>query len=219
MLKKKLKQFFSFIRYRRRCHFDFGAIALGTCKFEGSNKICRGAYVKNLSIGYGSSVGSNSYLHNVTIGRYTSVGDNVVVVSATHPMEPFASTHPAFYRENSRERFVGADRFCEYLTCDNGIAVEIGNDVWIGSHVLIKGGLKIGDGAVVAMGAVVTKDVEPYSIVGGVPARVIRYRFEKEQRDILLEKKWWNKSLIWIRENAESFADVTNLIELLTFEK
>ena len=68
----------------------------------------------------------------------------------------------------------------------------IGNDVWIGSHVLIKGGVHIGNGACVAAGAVVVKDVPPYAIVGGVPAKVIRYRFSPEVIGKLLELEWWN---------------------------
>lgn len=68
----------------------------------------------------------------------------------------------------------------------------LGNDVWVGSNVLINGGVKIGDGAVIAAGAVVVKDVPPYAIVGGVPAKIIRYRFSPEIIEKLLELKWWN---------------------------
>ena len=67
----------------------------------------------------------------------------------------------------------------------------IGNDVWIGSNVTILGGITIGHGAIVATGAVVTKDVPPYSVVGGVPAKVIRYRFSEEKIQELLDEKWW----------------------------
>ena len=70
--------------------------------------------------------------------------------------------------------------------------LEIGNDVWIAANVVITEGLKIGDGAVIGAGAVVTHDIPPYAIVGGVPAKVIRYRFTKEMIDELLKIKWWD---------------------------
>lgn len=90
--------------------------------------------------------------------------------------------------------------------------VEIGNDVWIGSHVLIMDGVKIGDGAIIAAGAVVTKDVEPYSIVGGVPARHIRYRFSEEQIKKLLQLKWWEKDFGWIKEHYRDFRNINEFI-------
>jgi virginiamycin A acetyltransferase len=79
----------------------------------------------------------------------------------------------------------------------------IGNDVWIGFNATIMAGVKVGDGAIIATNSVVTKDVEPYTIVGGNPAREIKKRFSKEQIDILLELKWWDWSLEKITENVQ----------------
>lgn len=83
--------------------------------------------------------------------------------------------------------------------------VEIGSDVWIGANVIILPGVKVGDGAVLAAGAVVTKNVEPYAIVGGVPAKVIRYRFDKEIIDAFLQIKWWEWEICKIEKNIELF--------------
>lgn len=83
--------------------------------------------------------------------------------------------------------------------------VFIGNDVWVGSHVLVKGGVHIGNGACVAAGAVVVKDVPPYAIVGGVPAKVIRYRFSPEIIQRLLELKWWNWDEKKLKDNISFF--------------
>ena len=82
---------------------------------------------------------------------------------------------------------------------------RIGHDVWIGANALILPEVTIGDGAVIAAGAVVTRDVPPYAIVGGVPARVIRYRFSPEMIDAFLEIKWWDWPLEKIKENFDLF--------------
>ena len=99
----------------------------------------------------------------------------------------------------------------KYLNSEKKISIEIGNDVWIGSRATILEGVNIGDGVVVAAGAVVTKDVPPYAIVGGVPARIIRYRFDEETIQNLLKMKWWEKDQEWIQNHADDFDDVKQL--------
>ena len=84
----------------------------------------------------------------------------------------------------------------------------IGNDVWIYDDVTIMGGVTIGDGAIIAVKALVTKDIPPYTIVGGVPANKIKYRFTPEQIDFLLEFKWWNKDEAWLSEHVNDFKDI-----------
>ncbi|MBP3471748.1 MAG: antibiotic acetyltransferase [Paraprevotella sp.] len=84
----------------------------------------------------------------------------------------------------------------------------MGSDVWIGLDVNIIGGIEISDGAVVLSRAVVTKDVPPYAIVGGVPARIIGYRYDAETIDFLLRVKWWNNDEQWFRENWMLLNDI-----------
>ena len=84
----------------------------------------------------------------------------------------------------------------------------IGNDVWIGANVTIMGGVTIGDGAIVAAGSVVTRNVEPFSIVAGVPSKHIRFRFEKNIIDFLIQEKWWERDFDWLKKNAQYFIDI-----------
>lgn len=98
----------------------------------------------------------------------------------------------------------------------SGYLVDIGHDVWIGADVKIMDGVSIGNGAVVAAGAVVTKDVPPYAIVGGVPAKIIKYRFTPDQIEFLQQFKWWNMPEDWIRENWQMFEDIEKFAEKFT---
>lgn len=93
--------------------------------------------------------------------------------------------------------------------------VEIGNDVWIGNDVTLFDGINVGDGAIIANGAIVTKDVIPYSIVGGVPAKLIRMRFTETQILNLKEFKWWNKDFNWLRNNYTIFSDIENFLNFI----
>jgi len=86
---------------------------------------------------------------------------------------------------------------------------EIGNDVWIGARAILRTGVKIGDGAIIAAGAVVVKDVEPFSIVGGVPAKHIRHRFSPDEIVRILESNWWNKDLEWLKRHHDSMTHIS----------
>lgn len=109
------------------------------------------------------------------IGKYCSIASNVHLGLAQHPLHTI-STHPIFYPRGFK--------------CDSDVIVD--NDVWIGCNALIMGGVHIHNGAVVAAGAVVTKDVPPYAIVAGVPARILRYRFDEKLIQEIEKIKWWD---------------------------
>lgn len=183
--------------------------------FEGNNYIGRNSIIQNTNIGKYSYIGSNCIFSNSIIGRYCSISSNVQIVTGKHPSSTFVSTHPAFYSVNNNigKTFVNHTLFNEFDFTENGRNVEIGNDVWIGRNVLIMGGVKIGDGSIIAAGSIVTKDVKPYTIVGGVPAKIIRLRFDNTDIDKLLRIKWWEWSEDKIQDNISLFNNVQHFLD------
>ena len=168
-------------------------------------------------IGHDSYIGRNCLIY-AEIGNYTSIGDNVKCIFASHPIEKFVSTSPVFYStlKQNGHTYIDRQKYNEVLLQDNKkVPCIIGNDVWIGTNVLIMGKVTIGDGAVLAAGSVVTKDVKPFSIVAGVPAKEIRRRFDDHTINFLLETQWWNKDEEWIKNNADAFDDIEKLKTIL----
>ena len=152
-----------------------------------------------------------------SIGRFCSINKTARIV-VNHPMTSVCTHSFIDVRMfNSKEEMKRIDEYVEkYGTYEgnhpfraskirDNKPVEIGNDVWIGANVVILPGVKIGDGAILAAGAIVTKDVEPYSIVGGVPAKHIKYRFSDELVAAFMRIKWWEWPVDKIKDNLELF--------------
>ncbi|MFI0395118.1 CatB-related O-acetyltransferase [Paracoccus jiaweipingae] len=133
---------------------------------------------------------THSLFHCTRVGRYCSIAENVRVMGDSHPHH-WVSTSPQFYSAWNRRRSAMPQPQRALSYTDKRFPVSIGHDVWIGQDVLLKGGIHVGDGAVIAAGAVVTRDVPPYSIMGGVPARVIRPRFDPDIAQRLHDLQWW----------------------------
>ena len=145
---------------------------------------------KHFRMGKASYAGKDLRLANreSTIGKYCSIADNVHIGTGTHPTS-FLSTHPMQYMELPFGPKISSEFRCEYRSKQ---PCHIGNDVWIGLSAIIMDGITVGSGAVIAAGAVVTQNVPPYAIVGGVPAKVIKYRFSPEIIEQLLDLRWWD---------------------------
>ncbi len=158
------------------------------CRFGKYVSIKAESYLYEVSIGNYSYVSELCKIHKTVIGNFCSIASGVRIGLGIHPVD-LVSTSPVFYSNQSiipRFKRIKDHGVREYAQ------VSIGNDVWIGVNAVIRDGVTIGDGAVIGAGAVVTRDIPPYAVVGGVPARIIKYRFPLEQIDRLLATKWWN---------------------------
>jgi len=184
--------------------------------FEGKNALFNNVCLIRSHLGYGTYIANNSTIKGAKIGRFCAIGDYVRTGLGIHPTEKFVSIHPAFFSLQKQAGFTLTDKqlFEEHKYVDEykRYYVEIGNDVWIGNNVLIMDGIKIGNGAVIAAGSIVTKDVDDYSVVGGVPSKLIKYRFSESQRKFLLEFKWWEKGIDWIKDNIYYFDDIEKFV-------
>jgi acetyltransferase-like isoleucine patch superfamily enzyme len=134
-----------------------------------------------------SYIAPMGYVAYASIGKFCSIGPRFQCAGANHPTD-LVSTSPVFYSVNKQ----CGTTFCDKTTFKEIELIEIMNDVWIGSNVFIKGSVRIGNGAIIASGSVVVKDVPDYAIVGGVPAKIIKFRFEKGIIEKLVKSEWWN---------------------------
>jgi acetyltransferase-like isoleucine patch superfamily enzyme len=133
---------------------------------------------------------------DMMIGRYASISWDVTAMGSAHP-DDWASSHPFSHNPGplwgvrTYLKDVAADRF-PVLPFERGDqSIHIGHDVWIGAGTMIKRGVTIGHGSIVGTRSLVTKDVPPYAIVGGLPAKIIRYRFAEPVIERLLASEWW----------------------------
>lgn len=172
-------------------HADLDDVDLG----EYAN-IAHHAQIAASKIGKRTSIGRYTKVRNAQIGAYCSISWDVTIGAISHMLDA-PSSHAFWYR--SQFGLVGEDAF---LAPD---PIIIGNDVWIGCGAILMPGIKIGDGAVIGAGAVVTKDVDPYTVVAGVPAAFLKRRFSPEDAARLEAIRWWDWEDRMIEENIALF--------------
>jgi len=190
-------------KYHKCCSFAYSS-ELGECEFEGANGISAHSKFEG-KMGYGSYISEDCAIYG-NVGRFCSIAPNVRCSTGTHPIgKPFLSCHPMFFSTRCQNGFTFADK--NYFD-EKAKPVSIGSDCWIGTNAFLCDEVKIGDGAVVYAGAVVTKDVPPYAVVAGVPARVIKYRYDEETIRFLLEDRWFDKPISWIQEHWNLFHNI-----------
>lgn len=177
-------------------------VAVGAgCHFGNNVRVYSDSRLSSATVGDYSYIGGGAFIQSTTIGKFCSIGQDVRIGLAAHPVNHI-STYPGFYSQTAS----GSVRFVRNIEYEEYSEVCIGNDVWIGACAIIMGGVRIGHGAIVGAGAVVTKDVDPYAIVAGVPARVLRKRFDEEMIDFLLQFGWWDKGEEFFRDHAKDFS-------------
>lgn len=165
-------------------------------------------HILDSSVGRYTYVGMNALINKTKVGSFCSIGNNFTSGLGVHPTNGI-STSPMFYStlKQNGTTLSQSNKIVEFEE------VEIGNDVFVGENVTILSGVKVGNGAVIGAGAVVTKDIPTYAIVGGVPAKVIRYRFTQEQIDAFERIQWWNFDDCCLQNIERMFYDVDEFIK------
>ncbi|MBQ7181860.1 MAG: CatB-related O-acetyltransferase [Bacteroidaceae bacterium] len=161
----------------------------GRSSFTPTTSLQRYAKLGNSHVGRYSRIGIGTKLINTRVGNFSLISRNTIVGPGAHPTN-LLSPHSIFYKAGRWKWH--ADWCADTGFREEDHPVTIGNGVWVGRNCIIMDGVTIGDGATVAAGAVVTRDVPPFAVVGGVPARIIKYRFQQEMIDRLMQIQWWN---------------------------
>ena len=179
---------------------------IAASKLDRSSQVAYGSKIVRSTIGRYSYVGPECTVVRTNIGAFCSIADGCMIGGAAHPVD-WVSTSPAFHAGSN---ILGVNFSGE--SYDPSRDTRIGNDVWVGSHCLIKAGVRIGNGAVIGMGSVLTHDVGSYEIWAGNPARLIRRRFDSATVARLEASCWWSLPDISLERLGPLFCDVEGFL-------
>lgn len=194
-IKKVLNYFLHAADHRDKVCVSGFSRGLQNVTFEGKNAVPdRCNFSGTISLGYATTLGYNNFLHgDISIGKYCQLGADVAIHSTNHPVT-YMSTYI------NQNLFKG-----ELKQLKEVKKITIGHDVWIGHNAIIVGDVNIGNGAIIASGSVVTKDIPPYSIVGGVPAKIIKKRFSDAVIKEIEALAWWDMDSLTLEKHKHLF--------------
>lgn len=164
-------------------------------EISSSSKIYPFSKISNTKIDAFTYISFRSTINGCDIGKFCSIASGVKIGLGNHPIN-FISTSPLFYAPSNPLHYTITDK----LKFKENEPVHIGHDVWIGTNAVILDGVTIGNGAIIGANSIVTKDVPPYTIVGGVPAKEIKKRFSDEIINRLNSSEWWNMPLDFFKQ-------------------
>jgi acetyltransferase-like isoleucine patch superfamily enzyme len=206
-----LQGFFLRLHWRARAGARLSLLAVFTpgCRFGRNARVERMCILHDTELGDYSYIGDGSRAIRSEIGRFCSIAGSVQIGLGNHP-SGMVSTSPAFYTNRNAVRTHWVEKPPEFEEYKKTV---IGSDVWIGMRAMIRDGVTIGDGSIIGAGAIVTHDVEPYSVMAGVPARCIRKRFDDETIEKLLALRWWDWPEEEIRRSAGQFTSIGEFLQ------
>lgn len=186
-------------------------------KFENNCFVGDNCKVTNTVVGKYSYITEGARISHAKIGKFCSIGPNLRIGMASHPIKKFVSTSPMFHSKNTNLNvsFVKKNEIetHKYVDKKKLFFTEIENDVWIGANVTIMDGVKISNGAVIGANSLVTKNIPPYAIAKGYPAKIVKFRFTKSQIKELLDISWWHKSDKWIIRRTNLLKDINKFLK------
>ncbi len=181
--------------------FSWGCSVDDRCTFGKNVKIFSHTLLSNSRVDDFTYIGGNCVLMNCRLGKFCSIAPGVLIGLGKHPVSESISTYPGFYKGYAS----GYTKFAEAVPFKEYEEITIANDVWIGAGAILLDGITVGNGAIIGAGSVVTKNVEPFEVVGGCPAKHIKWRFDKADRIRIQETKWWARRENFLRENGSAF--------------